>query len=155
MEKAVSPVCRIKIKVWATMVVSVEMNLTNYKKWLKAIESELKSTRAAIGSDVAIDRSVLNIPQKVTSTRWVFKEKSNRSFKARYAFLGWKHKQHGSNDCVITFVCRFDLLVIASAMRVNIRDVQNVLLGWIIHENEMKSTIHFSKLCRVKEHSCS
>ena len=106
MEKAVSPVCRIKIKVWATMVVSVEMNLTNYKKWLKAIESELKSTRAAIGSDVAIDRSVLNIPQKVTSTRLVFKEKSDRSSKAREAILGWKHK-HGSNDCVTTFNSMF------------------------------------------------
>ena len=93
---------RIKIKVWATMVDSVEMNLTNYKKWLKAIESELKSTRAAIGSDVAIDRSVLNIPQKVTSTRLVFKEKSDRSSKAREAILGWKHK-HGSNDCVTMF----------------------------------------------------
>ena len=56
------------------MVVSDEMNLTNYKKWLKAIESELKSTRAATGRDVAVDRSVLNIPQKVTSTGWVFKE---------------------------------------------------------------------------------
>ena len=68
MEKAVSPVCRIKVKVWATMAVSDEMNLTNYKKWLKAIESELKSTRAATGSDVAVDRSGLNIPQKVTNT---------------------------------------------------------------------------------------
>ena len=67
------------------MVVSDEMNLTNYKKWSKAIESELKSTRAATGSDVAVDRSVLNIPQKVTSTRWVFKEKYDRSSKARQA----------------------------------------------------------------------
>ena len=112
------------------------------------------TTTTTTGGDVAVDRSVLNIPQKVTSTRWVFKEKSDRSSKARQAILGWKHK-HGSNDCVTTFVCRFDLLVIASAMRVNIRDVQNVLLGWIIHKNEMKSTIHFSKLYRVKEHSCS
>ena len=131
------------------MVVSDEMNLTNYKKWLKAIESELKRTRAATGSDVAVDRSVLNIPQKVTSIGWVFREKYDRSSKARQAILGWKHK-HGSNNCVITFVCRFDSLVIASAMRVNIRDVQNVLLGWIIHKNEMKSTIHFSKLYRVR-----
>ena len=136
------------------MVVSDEMKLTNYKKWLKTIESELKSTRAATGSDVAVDRSVLNIPQNVTSTRWVFKEKYDRSSKARQAILGWKHK-HDSNDYVITFVCRFDLLVIASAMRVNIRDVQNVLLGWIIDKNKMKSTIHFSKLYRVKAHSCS
>ena len=141
--------CRIKVKVWAAMVVSVEMNLTNYKKWLKAIESELKSTRAATGSDVAVDRFVLSIPQKVTSTGWVFKETSDRSSKARQTILGWKHK-HGSNNCVTTFVCRSDLLVIASAMRVNIRDVQNVLLGWIIHKNEMKSTIHFSKLYRVR-----
>ena len=85
------------------MVVRDEMNLTKYKKWLKAIESELKSTRTATGSDVAVDTSGLNIPQKVTSTGWVFKKKSDRSSKARQAFLGWKHK-HGSNDCVITFV---------------------------------------------------
>ena len=121
---------------------------------VEVIESELKSTRAATGSDAAVDRSVLNIPQKVTSTRWVFKEKYDRSSKARQAILGWKHK-HGSNDCVITFVCRFDLLVIVSAKRVDIRDVQNVLLGWIIHKNEMKSAIHFSKLYRVKERLCS
>ena len=49
------------------------MNLKNYKEWLNAIESELKSTRAT-GSDVAVVlRSVINIPQKVTSTRWTFK----------------------------------------------------------------------------------
>ena len=87
LEKAVSPVGRIKIKVWATMVASGEMNLTNYKKWLKAIESKLNT-----GSDVAVDRSVLNIPQRVTSTRWAFKEKSDRSSKARQAILGWKQK---------------------------------------------------------------
>ena len=50
------------------MVASGEMNLTAYKKWLKAIESELKSTRATTGSDVAVDMSVLSIPQKVTSS---------------------------------------------------------------------------------------
>ena len=91
LEKAVSPVCRIKIKVWATVVGSDSMNLKDYKKWLKAIESELKSTRATTGSDVAVVlRSVLNIPQKVTSTinRWSFKEKSDRSSKARQAVLG-------------------------------------------------------------------
>ena len=84
------------------------MNLKNYKKWLKAIEPELKSIRATTGS-VAVVRSVLNIPQKVTSTRWASKQKSDRSSKARQAVLGWKQK-HGSIDCVITFVCRFDLL---------------------------------------------
>ena len=36
------------------MVASGEMNLTNYKEWMKAIESELKSTRATTGSDVAV-----------------------------------------------------------------------------------------------------
>ena len=137
LEKAVSPVGCIKIKVWATMVASGEMNLTNYEKWLKAIESELKSTRATTGS-VAVVRCVLNIPQKATSTtRWAFKEKSYRSSKARQAVLEWKQK-HGSIDCVITFVCRFNLLVIASAKIVNIPDVQNVLLGWIIGKNELK-----------------
>ena len=148
LEKAVSPVCQIKV--WATVVASGAMNLKNYKKWLKAIEPELKSTRATTGSVVAVVRSVLNIPQKVTSTRWAFKEKYDRSSKARQAVLGWKQKHGGSIDCVITsFVCRFDVLVMASAKRVNIPDVQNVLLGWIIGKNELKSTIHFSKLYRA------
>ena len=53
LEKAVSPVCRIKIKLWVTVVASHVMNLKNYKKWLKAIEPELKSTRITTGSDVA------------------------------------------------------------------------------------------------------
>ena len=122
------------------LVASGAMNLKNYKKWLKAIEPELKSTRATTGS-VAVVRSVLNIPQKVTCTRWVLKEKSDRSSKARQAVLGWKQK-HGSIDCVMAFVCTFDLLDIASAKRVNIPDVvQNVLLGWVIGKNELESTM--------------
>ncbi|CAN0360393.1 unnamed protein product [Ascophyllum nodosum] len=126
------------------------MNLKTYKKWLKAIEPEPKSTRATTGN-VAVVRSVLNIPQKVTSTiRRALKEKYDRSSKARQAVLGWKQKHGGSIDCAITsFVCRFDVLVIASAKRVNIPDVQNVLLRWIIGKNELKSTIHFSKLYRA------
>ena len=108
LEKAVSPVCQIKV--WATVVASGAMNLKNYKKWLKVIEPEPKSTRATTGS-VAVVRSVLNIPQKVTSTRRAFKEKSDRSSKARQALLGWKQKHGSSIDCVITsFVCRFDVL---------------------------------------------
>ena len=144
LEKVVSPVCQIKV--WATVVASGAMNLKNYKKWLKAIEPELKSTRATTGS-VAVARSVLNILQKLTSTRrWAFKEKPDRSSKVRQDVLGWKQK-HGSINCVITFVCMFDVLVIASAkQRVNIPDVQNVLLGWIIDKNEIESIIHFSKL---------
>ena len=127
LEKAVSPVCRIKIKVWATVVASHAMKLKNYKKWLEAIESELKSTRATTGSVAAVVRCVLNIPQKVASTRWALKEKYDRGSNARQAPLGWRQKQHGI-DCGITlFVCRFDFLVIASAKRVNIPDVQNVL----------------------------
>ena len=152
LEKAVSPVCQIKV--WTTVVTSGAMNLKTYKKWLKVIEPEPKSTRATTGS-AAVVRSVLNIPQKVTSTRRAFKEKSDRSSKARQAVLGWKQKHGGSIDCVITsFVCRFDVLVIASAKRVNIiPDVQNVLLGWIIDKNELRSTIHFSKVysaCRAR-----
>ena len=54
LEKAVPPVCPTKIKVWATVVASGAMDLKNYKKWLKAIESELKSTRATTCSDVAV-----------------------------------------------------------------------------------------------------
>ncbi|CAM9712348.1 unnamed protein product [Ascophyllum nodosum] len=148
LEKAVSPVCQIKV--WTTVVASGAMNLKTYKKWLKVIEPEPKSTRATTGS-AAVVRSVLNIPQKVTSTRRAFKEKSDRSSKARQAVLEWKQKHGGSIDCVITlFVCRFDVLVIASAKRVNIPDVQNVLLGWIIDKNELRSTIHLSKInCTV------
>ena len=48
LEKAVSPVCQIKV--WATVVASGALNLKNYKKWLKAIEPELKSTRATTSS---------------------------------------------------------------------------------------------------------
>ena len=66
--------CRINVKVWA-IVVSRAMNLKNYKEWLNAIKSELKSTRA---SDVAVVTThVLVIPQKVASTRWAFKVKSD------------------------------------------------------------------------------
>ena len=123
LEKAVSPVCQIKL--WATVVSSGAMNLKNYKKWLKVIEPEPKSTRATTGSSVAVVRSVLNIPQKVASTRRALKEKYDCSSKARQAVIGWKQKHGGSIDCVITsFVCRFDVLVIASAKRVNIPDVK-------------------------------
>ena len=52
--------CRIRIKVWATVVATDAMNLKNCKEWFKAIESELKSARATTGSDVAVVlRSVL------------------------------------------------------------------------------------------------
>ena len=149
-EKAVSPVCQIKV--WATVVTSGAMNLKNYKKWLKAIEPELKSTRATTGS-VAVVRSVLNIPQKITSTRWAFKEKYDRSSKARQAVLGWKQKHGGSIDCVVTlFVCRFDVLVIASAKRVNVPDdVQNDLLGWItpmakMNLNQLYTSVNYTVL---------
>ena len=59
-------------------------------RWLKAIESELKNTRATTSSDVAVVlRYVLNVPRKVTSTtRLAFKEKSDRSSKARQGVLG-------------------------------------------------------------------
>ena len=94
LEKAIfSLVCQIKV--WATVVASGAMNLKTFKKWLKAIEPEPKSTRATTGS-VAVVRSVLDIPQEVTSTRWALKEKSDRSSKARQAVLGWKQKHGGS-----------------------------------------------------------
>ena len=38
LEKAVFPVCRIKLKIWATDA-SGAMNLKKYKEWLDAIES--------------------------------------------------------------------------------------------------------------------
>ena len=85
----------------------------------------LKSTRATTGTGIiaVVLSSVLNIPQKVPgTTRWAFKKKYDGSSKARQAVLGWRQK-HGI-DCVITFVCTFDLLAIASTKRVNIPDVQ-------------------------------
>ena len=48
------------------------------------------------------------------------------------------------------FVYIFYLLVIVSAKRVNIPDVQTDLLSWLLDKNKLKSTIHFSKLYRVK-----
>ena len=60
---------RIKIKVWATVVISGAMNLENYKEWLNAVEPKLKNTKATDSDIAVVLRSVLNIPQKVTSTR--------------------------------------------------------------------------------------
>ena len=107
-------------------------------EWLNAIESAPKNTRVT-NSDVAVVlRSVLIIPQKVTSTtRWAFKIKSDHNFKARQVVLGCRQKHR--IDCGTTlFVCRFGLLVIASAKRVDIPDVQNVLLSWFFDKNELK-----------------
>ena len=59
--------------------------------------------------------------KKVTSTRWAFKVKYDRSSKARQVILGRRQK-HGVS-CEITFICRFDLLVITSKKIVNIADV--------------------------------
>ena len=137
------------------MVASDAINSKNYKEWLNAIDFELKDARA-INKDVAVVlRCVLNIPQKVRSTtRWAFKVKPGCNFKARQVVLGWKQKHRV--DCETTlFVSRFDLPVIASAKRVNISDVQAVLLSWYLDKNELKSTIDFSTLYRVKELSCS
>ena len=123
LEKAVSSMCRTKIKAWAMMAASGAMDLKTYTKWLNAIESELKNTRT-INSDLAVVlRYVLNILQRVTNTtRWAFKVKSDRHFEARQVVLGWRQKHR--IDCRTTlFVCRFDLPVIASAKKVNIPDV--------------------------------
>ena len=91
----------------------------------------------ATGSDVVVVvRSVLNIAKKFTSTRWAFKVKSDRHFEARQIVLGWRQKHR--IDCGITFVCRFDLLVIASAKKVNVTDVQTVLLSWFPDKKELK-----------------
>ena len=46
--------------------------------------------------------------------------------------------------------CRFDLLVIAPGKKVNIPDVQNILLSWFLDKNELKSTMYFNKLYRVE-----
>ena len=113
----VSPVSRTKV--WATDASGV-MNLKNYKKWLNAIESELKNTRASFSDVAVVLKSILNIPQKATSTRWAFKIKFDHSSKARQAVLGWRQKY--GIDCTL-FICEFVLLVIASAKRVNISHV--------------------------------
>ena len=129
--------CRIKPKVWATDA-SGAINLKNYKKWLNAIESEPKSTRSR---NVAVALSpTLDIAKKVTSTRWAFKVKPDRSLKTRQVVHGWRQKHridHGT-----TFICRFNLLVIASAKTVNIPDVQTILLGTTFREIKNK---HFFK----------
>ena len=114
------------MKVWATVVASGAIDLENYKEWLNSIKSGPKSTRAS-GSDVAVVRKpVLDIAKKVTSTRWAFKVKSERSFKARQTVLGWRQKNH--IDCgTALFVYRLGLPIIASAKRAIVPDVQNVL----------------------------
>ena len=87
LEKAVSPECRIKTKVWNTDA-NGAINLKTYKKWLDTVDSEPKSTRA-ISSNVAVALTpVLNIKKMVTSTRWAFKVKPYRRFKARLVALG-------------------------------------------------------------------
>ena len=70
---------------------------------------------------------------------------------ARLVALGWM----GGIDCGITVVYRFDLLVIVATKRVNISDVQTVLLSLFLDENELKSTIDFSEMYRERELSCS
>ena len=117
------------------------------------MQSSLKHKSTTISIAVAVVlRSVMNIAKNVTSTRSSFEVKPDRRFETRQVVLGWrKHR----NECGNTFVCRFDLLVIASAKRVNIPDVQTVMLYWFLDKNELKFAIHFSKLYRVKEYSCS
>ena len=46
LEKAVFPMCHINFKARATVACGA-MNLKNYKEWLNAIKSELKSTTRA------------------------------------------------------------------------------------------------------------
>ena len=137
--KAVSPVCRIKIKVWATVVASGAMDLKYSKEWLNAMKLELESIKV---NEVAVPTPLSNVPRhtKVIGTKWFFRVKPDGRFKARLVALGWRQR-HGI-DCGITFVCRFDLLVVASLKRVNISDVQNVMLSWILDKNELNSTIH-------------
>ena len=109
LKKAVSPVCRIKIKICTTVAGMV--NSEYYKEYLNAIKFGIKSIIKA--SDVAVLTPVLNVPKKVTGTRWSFKVKSDERFKARLIALSWKQRY----DCGKTFayVCRFDLLDIATA----------------------------------------
>ena len=107
LEKAVSPVCRIQIKVRAPVVASGATNLKNYTEWLNTIESEVKSTRAIKSGAAVFLSSVLNIPQKVTSTtRRAFQVKSDGiSFKARQVVLGWRQKHR--IDCSTTLFFQF------------------------------------------------
>ena len=113
LEKAVSPVCCINIKVVCTTVASA-MNIEYHKEWLDAMESELKRIRA---SDVTVLTPVLNVPKKVTSIRWAFKVKSDGRLKARLVAFAWRQMF----DCGIKFTSfyRFDLLYISAAKRGN------------------------------------
>ena len=68
-ENAVSLVCRIKIKVWDTVVASGAMNLENYKEWLNAIESEPKSTRVSSSDLAVVLKNICKKGTRLTSTR--------------------------------------------------------------------------------------
>ena len=85
MKKAVSPVCRIKIK--ACAAVAGVMNSEHLKEWLDAVEFKLKITIRAI--NVAVLTPVLNVHEKFTGTRWA-KVNSDGHFKTRLLALGWK-----------------------------------------------------------------
>ena len=61
----------------------------------------------------------------------------------------------GSMVLIVQSRLSADLLVIASAKRVNIPDVQNVLLSWFLDKNGLKSAILISKLYQVNKHWCS
>ena len=85
-KKAVFPVvCRIKIKVCATVASAI--NLQYRQEWLNRVL--IKCTRA--NDVVVILIPVLNISEKVASTRRAFKVKSKGRLIARLVALGWKH----------------------------------------------------------------
>ena len=112
LEKAVSPVCCINIKLCATVASAI--NIECHKEWSDAIASELKCIRA---SDVTVLTPLLNVPKKVTSIRWAFKVKYYGRLKARLVAFAWRQMF----DCGIKFtsVYRFDLLYISAAKRGN------------------------------------
>ena len=74
-----------------------------------------------------------------------FQGKTQSYLTVRQVVLEWRQK-HCIGCGTTLFVCIFDLLAIASSKRFNIPDVQTVLLSWLLDKNELKSTMHFSKL---------
>ena len=64
LEKAVSPVCPINIKIYATLFHAMNSQYYQYKELLNVIECELKNTLRA--SNVAVPPPVVNVPKKAT-----------------------------------------------------------------------------------------
>ena len=95
------------------------MKLADADLWRVAAENEIKSLQDL---DVysLVPRSTVPPGKKVISTKWVFKIKPNKTYKARLVAQGWS--QVPGQDCGSTFapVCRLQrirmVLAIAAEM---------------------------------------